>query len=288
MSESRDVPIEHSTISTLGSRVVTACRRPAASPLVLAAFLFVACGGSGGGDDGSQILFTGPASALLPHEVGLTRRFSIRVERGGEIRTTTVTRRVVASEPATAAGTPFVIETLDAMGLVEQSETYQDRQSEITVAEIRFDPGTPDARSVTLPPDTIRYRTPVIAGDEVRSPLALTLDLDIVVAGQQVSKTVLFDATVIRTPRALASIQGSDGQPHEAIRFATASAGQSSLTVAGVTLRLAMESQGEELVVPGTGMVSAVEEVEIRTSVAGGDRDGQVRVRIETQALGDS
>lgn len=239
------------------------------------AAVLAGCGTGDGGDAATPgsgiVLFDGPAEHLLPHDVGRTARFRAVATSGDTETTGLLTTRVVSVD-----GSSFVVEQRSENGMWTRLHARDDGDEIRAVA-------AEDAESSlrTLDPPVVLVRTPVVAGDTVRSGFRRSLAIVLHTADGDVSRIVPFEGTSERTAIGFDETP-LDGRVHPgAIRFRIVATGRASVPTPVGTITLSLDTEGEETLAPDVGLLR--EEVDFLLRAGG----GSARAHVATVRVGE-
>jgi hypothetical protein len=239
---------------------------------LLPAVIVPACGGEGGTPAG-VVLFSGPASELAPHELGRSAVFRVTATSAATDETSGFTATVVTSD---TEGSEFATDYVSLSGATARAIS-RDSGDEIAVVAIVSDPGGAGEATRAIEPPAVVVRTPVVAGETIRTSFARSLEAALEINGRPVSQTVLFSGTAERTPIERTTVDVPAGSFANAIRYEVSAAGEARVTVAGETIELRVTVQGNEYFAPGAGGLK--EDVEVQITA----RDAVRRVRFVTE-----
>jgi len=234
------------------------------------------CGdGSGEAEPGppsrGDVLFHGPARGLLPHELGRSALFRAVATAGDSTITATFATRVVEDD-----GSTFTVEQESESGERSRLHAVDDGSEIRAVASWDEDSGR---REIT--PPAVLVRTPVVAGEPVRSGFRRSLAVVLHTADGDVRRVVPFEGTSERTPLGFADATLDGTTPPDAIRFALVASGRASVPTPVGTIALELEIAGEETLAPGVGLVR--EEIDLVLRAGGASATARLStVRIET------
>ncbi len=235
------------------------------------------CGGSESRDVGSHaVLFDGPPGELLPHEIGRTSRFLVSARSGDDTIWSLFTTRVLSEGPdgefilesAPDGGRPRRIRAREVGDQVRLEAVAVEQPDGFLWADVR--------------PPAVLVQTPVIAGEALETRFVRTVEVLLEIDGVQQARSITFEGTSERTPRAREEIIVGD-RALSALAFDVR--GESQLASVGdladdgsaPTLRLAL--RGTEYRSPGVGLVREVAKLTIQV----GDANAVVHLRTERE-----